>query len=157
MKKDNTLLKIGGIFTVPLIILGFIIMGFSRYFDNYSYIINENWSIKIPRDYEEIYKKDSGPSFHGDGLRYHIFKYERSEKINDIVSWSDTADLYQGKNRFLEGEVTKILSSLEVPSEHYPSFHGGYMYYYEAKEDSSRIFMLHDYNSKVLYVVEDFM
>lgn len=157
MKKDNTGLKIGAIFTVPLIILSIIIIGFLRYFDNYSYIINESWNIKIPRDYEEIYKKDSGASFNGDGQRYHIFKYEKSEKINDIVSWSDTADLYQGKNRFLEEEVTKILSSLEVPSEYYPSYQGGYMYYYEAKEDSSRIFMLHDYNSNMLYVVEDYM
>lgn len=157
MKKDNTGLKIGAIFTVPLIILGFIIIGISKYFDNYSFIINENWNIKIPRNFIETYKKDSGPSFHGDGLRYHIFKYDRSEKIDDIVSWSDTADLYQGKNRFVEGEVTKILSSLQVTSEYYPSFQGGYMYYYEAKEDASRIFMLHDYDSNLIYIVEDFM
>ena len=65
--KYNTL-----IFIVILLI---ICITFFKEFNRYSNIINSNWDINFPRCSKEIYEIDSGPSFHGDGERYHILKY----------------------------------------------------------------------------------
>lgn len=42
---------------------------------DYNTTLEANWGISIPSKshYSEIYSKDDGPSFHGDGIRYHIF------------------------------------------------------------------------------------
>ena len=48
----------------------------------YYHTVNSNWNIHLPREYEEIYYKDSGASFHGDGERYSVFEYETLDEIN---------------------------------------------------------------------------
>lgn len=42
--------------------------------NTYSNIIQANWEVELPLEYKEIYSIDSGPSFLGDGKRYHILK-----------------------------------------------------------------------------------
>ena len=41
----------------------------------YERIINLNWDLDLPRSGGCLYEADSGASFHGDGLRYHVLEY----------------------------------------------------------------------------------
>ena len=45
---------------------------------NYSTALKLNWNIKLPSSAKitEIYENSAEPSFHGDGIRYHIFSYK---------------------------------------------------------------------------------
>ena len=49
-----------------------------RILSSYSLILRLNWGISIPflARPAPCYEKDSGPSFLGDGIRYHVFSYQ---------------------------------------------------------------------------------
>lgn len=115
----------------------------------YTEIIDMNWSIKLPDSYKEIYAIDSGASFHGDGERYHVFQYTNENDINQAVNWESN------KDKYIETEVNKVLSELNVPEENMPDFQISYKYYTQLKDDSSKIYLLYVNNTKKLYVIED--
>lgn len=112
------------------------------------YCINVNWNLDLPRNYEEIYYKDSGPSFNGDGERYSIFRYKNLEEINVAVDWKE-------KNSSIETNVVNILRKLKVPEEYYPNYNSNCKYYYYIEEDNSKIYMILDINLNKIYIVED--
>ncbi|EJW89449.1 hypothetical protein, secreted, partial [gut metagenome] len=73
--KKRSILSIVLVITIVLSA----IMFFSwKHLTNYNTMLEVNWEISIPSksSYSEIYSKDSGSSFHGDGIRYHIFLYK---------------------------------------------------------------------------------
>ncbi len=116
--------------------------------NRYYHIININWKINLPREYEEIYYTDSGPSFHGDGKRYSIFQYESLDEINNILDWKT-------RNDNIEQPIINILEKLEVPKEYYPNFNDEFKYYYNIEEDRSQIYIILNSNLKKVYIVEN--
>lgn len=68
------------IFACMIIVSGVMYWNYSK---DYNHVIKENWKISIPSDsdYSEVYSKDAGSSFNGDGVRYHVFTYENEEPI----------------------------------------------------------------------------
>lgn len=116
---------------------------------SYHEIIYLNWQISIPKQYEETYSIDSGPSFHGDGERYHIFQYKTEDGISAFVSWDDY------KNREFEKEVKDILYSLEVPKDKKPNFQKHYYYYTRNKHGNSDIYLMFFRDTKELYIIEN--
>ena len=116
--------------------------------NRYYHIINSNWKINLPREYEEIYHIDSGASFHGDGARYSIFQYENLDEINNAIEWKD-------KNSSIEINIVSVLRGLEVSEEYYPDFKTNFKYYYYMKEDNSKIYIILDTNLNKVYTVED--
>lgn len=115
----------------------------------YTEIIYMNWSIKLPSTYKEVYSKDSGPSFHGDGERYHIFDYKNSDDIELSLKWND------GNNVSIESAINHVLNSLTIPNEYMPDFKSKYKYYLKKKEDSSVIYLVFVPDAKRLYVIEN--
>lgn len=149
LKKKNCYLRlivsIIGIITVIMLMVSIII---TKERNRYFHVININWNLDLPRNYEEIYYKDSGPSFNGDGERYSIFKYENLEEINDAVDWKE-------KNSSIETNVLNILRKLKVPEEYYPNNNSNCKYYYYIEEDNFKIYMILDINLNKIYIVED--
>lgn len=148
LKKKNCywrVIGIIGIITVIMLISSVII---TKEQNLYYHAINMNWNLNLPRNYEEIYYKDSGPSFNGDGERYSIFKYENLEEVNYLIDWQD-------KNNSIEINMISILRKLEVPEEYYPNYNSNFKYYYYMKEDNSKIYMILDINLNKFYIVED--
>lgn len=66
------------IFACMIIVSGVMYWNYSK---DYNHVIKENWNISIPSDsnYSEVYSKDAGSSFNGDGVRYHVFTYENGD------------------------------------------------------------------------------
>lgn len=148
LKKKNCywrVIGIIGIITVIMLISSVII---TKEQNLYYHAINMNWNLNLPRNYEEIYYKDSGPSFNGDGEGYSIFKYENLEEVNYLIDWQD-------KNNSIEINMISILRKLEVPEEYYPNYNSNFKYYYYMKEDNSKIYMILDINLNKIYIVED--
>ena len=122
LKKKNCYWRVVGIIGIITVIMLISSVIITKEKNLYYHAINMNWNLNLPRNYEEIYYKDSGPSFNGDGERYSIFKYENLEEINDLIDWQD-------KNNSIEISMVSILRKLKVPEEYYPNYNNSNFYY----------------------------
>ena len=52
---------------------------------DYTAVVELNWGLSLPESREEVYKTDSGPSFHGDGTRYHVLQYAVGSGIESAL------------------------------------------------------------------------
>ncbi len=147
-KKKNCyskLVGIVGVITVIMIISSIII---TKEQNRYYNIINMNWNLDLPRNCEEIYYKDDGKSFNGDGERYSIFKYENLDEIINTIEW-------QEKNSSIGINMISILRKLEIAEKYYPDFKINFKCYHYEQEDNSKIYVILDTNLNKIYIVED--
>ena len=103
--KKKTIVSV--IFALILLVSGMMYWKYSNdYTHDYTHVIKENWNISIPSDshYSEVYSKDAGSSFNGDGVRYHVFTYKNEEPIEKMFSWKKD----QGKNIY-DGQIVDKL------------------------------------------------
>ncbi len=114
----------------------------------YGQVIEDNWDISIPEDYELLYEASSDLGFHGDNERYHVFAYSESSELADIVTWLDDATI--------NARVAEILNGLKVEEKYRPTARSGLKRYTFRKEGSSRMYWYFDAVNGLLYVVEDF-
>lgn len=61
---------------------------------SYASVLEANWGIKLPVKAlcKEVFDKDTGPSFHGDGIRYHVFSHRYEDYIDLMFAWSENAE-----------------------------------------------------------------
>ena len=78
---------------------------------SYASVLEANWDIKLPIKAfcKEVYKADTGPSFHGDGIRYHVFSYKNDSPIENMVFWSDV----NGKTLAFMWDAGKMFCSIK--------------------------------------------
>lgn len=147
--KKNTISTI--VIVLLILILGIPIIYYVRWNSVYSNIIKINWGIELSKQYKEIYSLDSGPSFHGDGERYHIFQYDDNKYVRPLLLWRDEKDLY------LEENVKNIVANLNIPEKYTPDFSRKYNYYYKTDTDSSKIYIIFFHDLNRLYIIEQFL
>lgn len=128
-----------------------------NYFQDYSTTLNANWEIQLPRKahYSEVYRKDSGATFHGDGIRYHVFSYQEEKQISRMLDWSDHEEKMIFHSSYSEA-ITEWLNSIDVPSGEWPN-DSECLSWYESQADNSEIIVLWDAGLKRIYVVESFL
>ena len=128
-----------------------------RVMSDYNRALNVNWGFKVPwqSQYSEIYKTDSGLSFHGDGLRYHVYSYKYEDFIDLMFAWSPVERETNYYDSYGEA-VTEWLNDLEVPEEYRPEF-ANCSYWYRTKNDKSEIICLWDAGMNRLYIAESFL
>lgn len=90
---------------------------------NYAWVLESNWKITLPDGFYEIYEKDTGPSFHGDGTRYHVLQYDDIQSIENYFSWTVQTEQ-------LEDKVIEYLGKLEILHDNEPDL-DSCQYYYE--------------------------
>ena len=128
-----------------------------NYPGDYNTTLEVNWEITIPSEaqYSEIYRKDSGSSFHGDGIRYHVFSYEDQSYISAMLDWeSEEQETIFYAN--YSDAVNGLLDAIEVPSEYRP-YCSDCLFWYESQADNSEIIILWDKGNSTIYVVESFL
>ena len=97
---------------------------------SYSSVLEANWDIELPVKAlcKEVYSEDTGPSFHGDGIRYHVFRFTNSSEIEKMLPWSDANgntlawSQTEGEEKCYQTypEATDLwLGELEIPQEQY--------------------------------------
>ncbi len=155
MKKKNKV-----IISVISIVVIAIIIGLSciwNHMSDYSTTLNANWGFGLPSKshYSEVYSKDSGASFHGDGIRYHIFSYKKAEPISEMFDWSneDKKTIFSFS---YEDAVTEWLNRINVPAEELPNY-SECLCWYESQYDNSEIIVLWDSGKNRVYIVESFL
>ena len=121
----------------------------------YADCMNRNWHLNLPETDVEIYVKDSGASFTGDGIRYHILQYD--EESADIIIKS--FDWEAGElNSELADKMEEWLDSIDVLLEDRPKQNEWKHTTLLRKEDNrDHLIMFFDEDTNQLYVVEYFL
>ena len=150
MKKRRTSLVATCLFVV-VISIGW------RLFSDYSRVIEINWGITLPwkARLTEIYEKDSGPSFHGDGVRYHVYSYKYEDYIDLMFAWPQTE--YPTNFYATTSKAAEVwLDEIDVPAEERPNYEKCCSWH-KAQEDNSEIIFFWDNELNHLYILENFI
>ena len=118
----------------------------------YAWTVNANWELDLPMEEACLYKADSGASFHGDGLRYHVLEY------------ADTAGLETALETQTETIVPfpagaeAILEELSVPADWRPDPAAcrGFTAPHPT-DDRNELYLLLAADGARLYVLESFL
>ncbi|MDE7262863.1 MAG: hypothetical protein K2N78_12510 [Oscillospiraceae bacterium] len=124
---------------------------------DYSMVLKLNWNVALPTNshYSEIYNQDSGASFHGDGIRYHIFAYRDGEPVSKMFEWQSEEKNTNYRSSY-SGAVDEWLNQIDVPSKERPNY-AECVYWYQSHSDNSEIVILWDEGQGKLYVVESLL
>lgn len=150
MKKRRTILVATCLFVVVISI------GWRLFFD-YSRVIEINWGITLPwkARLTEIYEKDSGPSFHGDGVRYHVYSYKYEDYIDLMFAWPQTE--YPTNFYATTSKAAEVwLDEIDVPAEERPNYEKCCSWH-KAQEDNSEIIFFWYNELNHLYILENFI
>lgn len=128
-----------------------------RLIPSYSYIMDMNWNISLPVEAwcTEIYEKDSGSSFHGDGTRYHVFSYRNESSIDLMFEWSANSEEETIFHSSVLEAATAWLDEIEVPETERPNYEECFVWY-TSKEDHSEVVFFWNPEVDRIYVVESF-
>ena len=96
-------------------------------FTDYSRILHVNWGFTWPTaaHCSEIYQKDSGASFQGDGIRYHVFSCKESTSIDQLFEWQSEQNETNYHDSFVDA-VDDWLDEIEVPLAQRPDYNHAY-------------------------------
>lgn len=118
--------------------------------NSYLKVIRNNWGLSLPAGCVEVYEIDSGPSFHGDGERYHVFEYREGK---EVPVWGNAEGLQDADRK----RIVEILDGLDGKKEWYPDFESVTDMGKDKKQDGSCVYFLFDGEAARLYVVERFI
>ena len=122
---------------------------------SYASVLEANWGIELPVKAicKEVYSEDTGPSFHGDGIRYHVFSYRYEDQIDLMFAWSGNLE---NKTLFYQSysEAADVwLGELVIPQEQYPDYDSCFCWY-KNEHDNSEIIIFWNPEINRLYIVE---
>ena len=123
---------------------------------SYASVLEANWGVELPIKAlcKEVYKADTGPSFHGDGIRYHVFSYRYEDYIDLMFAWSGNLE---NKTLFYRSysEASDIwLDELDIAEEQYPDYDACFCWY-KSEHDNSEILIFWNPEINRLYIVEN--
>ena len=156
MKKKYIVL-ISVLLVIAIVVTGIACSAVWRMLTSYSPALKANWGFSLPCSarWTQVYSADSGASFHGDGLRYHVFSYRYEDPVEGMFAWSaeEIETIYYDSC----GKAARAwLTELGVPEEWYPDF-AVCAVQYRRQEDNSEIILFFDNHVNRLYIVESFL
>lgn len=117
------------------------------------FTIQQNWNLELPKDSHEVYHKDSGTSFHGDGTFYTVYQTDDVASVKSMADWTTNSSSTVFTDNF-PAFATYCLDKLDVPSEERIDFEHC-QYYYRVEEDDSELLLVHNPKLNLLYIVEN--
>ena len=123
---------------------------------SYASVLEANWGIELPVKAlcKEVYSEDTGPSFHGDGIRYHVFSYRYEDYIDLMFAWSGN---FENRTLFYQSysdAADMRLGELGIPQEQYPDYDACFCWY-KNEHDNSEIIIFWNPEINRLYIVEN--
>ncbi len=159
--KNKKLKIVAAVFAV-ILFPAILMICFFNTANDYSKALEANWKFSFPdkADCSMVYEKDSGPSFNGDGIRYHVYSYKNEEYIASLFEWDNDK---QRTERYVnssdtntvsyELEIKSWLNDINVPEEYHPDY-SDCKYYYMV--NSGEINIAWDDVADKIYFVELF-
>ena len=86
MKRKHVLMGVLAALAGLLLLAGLLAW---RLVPGYASALRLNWGISLPilARPSLCYEADSGPSFLGDGIRYHVFSYRYEDPVSLMFAW----------------------------------------------------------------------
>lgn len=131
-----------------ILFITFIIAVYFTTLGNYFFCLRVNWNIRVAKS-KVLYYEKSEPSFHGDGMKYAVLKYDSDISKFSNVTWQSE------KNLFLEEKINKISNYLGINETYLLDFNDDYLYYTKQERDLSTLFMIYMYNQGKIYIIEE--
>lgn len=148
--KKKKLISVIAVVIVVFLAAGLPIIQRAAGRNSYLKVIRNNWGLSLPAGCLEVYEVDSGPSFHGDGERYHVFEYREGK---EVPAWRNAGELQEADREL----ITEILDGLDGKKEWYPDFGSVTDVKKDKKQDGSWVYFLFDGEAGRLYVIERFI
>ena len=124
-------------FWLPLVLwLGYALMGWMGGRDSAAGY-EKRWEIEFSSEWKEVCHADSGPSFHGDGMRYGIYENVSEGSIAELG-----CSFVRGKNDAVAEEFQDVTEALETEDKNQPDFTKDFAWARLAKEDGSFLILL---------------
>lgn len=117
------------------------------------FTIQQNSNLKLPKDSNEVYHKDTGSSFHGDGTFYTVYQADDAASVKSMADWTTNSSSTVFTDNF-PAFATYCLDKLDVPSEERIDFEHR-QYYYRIEEDNSELLLVYNSELKLLYIIEN--
>ena len=117
------------------------------------FTIQQNWNLELPKDSNEVYHKDTGTSFHGDGTSYTVYQTDDAASVKSMADWTTNSSPTVFTDNF-PAFATYCLDKLDVPSEERIDFEHC-QYYYRIEEDNSELLLVYNSELKLLYIIEN--
>ena len=129
---------------------------FQSIIPSYSSVLEANWGFVLPVKAlcKEVYSEDTGPSFHGDGIRYHVFSYRYEDYIDLMFAWSGNLENRTLFYQSYSDAADMWLGELGIPQEQYPDYDACFCWYKNA-HDNSEIIIFWNPEINRLYIVEN--
>ena len=123
---------------------------------SYASVLQDNWGVELPIKAlcKEVYKADTGPSFHGDGIRYHVFSYRYEDYIDLMFAWSGNLENRTLFYQSYSDAADMWLGELGIPQEQYPDYDACFCWY-KNEHDNSEIIIFWNPEINRLYIVEN--
>ncbi len=111
-----------------------------------------NWGLELPKGYTVVYETETEASFGGDGLRCHVFTWQDSSALEELLSWSE-------KDEESIALAKEMLEELEVPEETWPDFSACLSWHGNIREEDPRdqLVILYIPEGATLWVLESFV
>ncbi|MEC0094321.1 hypothetical protein [Paenibacillus macquariensis] len=120
-----------------------------------------NWQLKLPSKFKELDQYTNQGGFHGEGIRYTIFKSKEKHFSSILESTSGrkiikkySGDTLHDNERDIKKYVENILLRLDVSKDNIPNFNEVYLWQ-EFNYESDRLVVLYFPNRKLCYFVEE--
>ena len=140
-----------------VVLLVLAVIGVSKLLPSYSSTLEANWGISLPwkARLTEIYQQDSGASFHGDGVRYHVYSYKYEDYIDLMFAWPPTE--YPTNFYATTSEAAEVwLDEIDIPAEARPDY-TKCSSWHTSQKDNSEIIFFWDSSTNLLYIIENFI
>ena len=117
----------------------------------YEKTIALSWDLELPKSVGCLYETDSGESFHGDGLRYHVLEYAPDSGLAEALE-QQTTELSPA-----DCPAADIWEALAVPADWQPRPEICRCFTRDHPSDPrNELFLLLSADGKRLYVAESF-
>ncbi len=122
----------------------------------YELTYRANWGFSLPWTAlcREIYAADSGASFHGDGIRFHVYSYQYEDDLELLFTWA--ADRTTDGGAPCAAISTLWLDTLNVPAVFRPDT-DACTFWYNSQPDGSELIVLMNPEENRLYILESFL
>lgn len=117
----------------------------------YFVVLRLNWDVSLPANAKQIYESQGEPNIHGDGERYHVFRYDKTPDFSNTMV--PVTAVPQGDRE----DALNILSKITVDKEYLLDFDAITLQKKAKKTGSTRLYLYYAESSKTLYIIEHFL
>ncbi len=151
MKRILTILLI-------VILLAGCLCACNFHIDDYNVALMANWGFCLPAraNCRELYKDDTGPSFTGDGIRYHVYSCENGDLLESFFAWTNESKTLHYDT--WEEAASRWLDELQVPEMWQLDFTTNeFVHLYDYGQDNSELLVIWNDSEYELYILEYFI